>query len=175
VKLFGKHWFLMIFACCIWVSEVAVSAYAADLASPSGAVVLDVSGAIGRKNSADGHALFDMEMLKAMPVATVRTATPWFDGVHELTGVRLADLLKQVEASNGTIHAIALNDYMVEIPSADATLDGVIIAYALDGQSMPVRDKGPLWVIYPLSDRPELNTPEVQSKMIWQLKAMDIQ
>jgi hypothetical protein len=154
---------------------LAVPALADDLASPAGDVILDVSGNISHSNTAAHHAQFDLQMLRQMPVTVVKTATPWFDGVQKLTGVRLSDLLKAVGASGVTIHAIALNDYMVEIPLADAEKDGVIIAYAYNDQPMSVRDKGPLWVIYPLTERPDLNTPEVQSKMIWQLKAMTIQ
>lgn len=165
----------VLFTCAIFVIAITNLARADGLGVPAGDVVLDVSGMISQHNSSDNHAVFDMDMLKRMPSTTIRTATPWFDGVHELKGVRLADLLKAVGATGGTVHAVALNDYMVEIPASDAAQDGVIVAYAFDGQEMPVRDKGPLWVIYPLSDRPDLNTPEIQSKMIWQLKAMTVQ
>ncbi|HVJ44114.1 MAG TPA: molybdopterin-dependent oxidoreductase [Dongiaceae bacterium] len=166
---------------------MAAPAIASGLPQPTDKVLLDISGAIAQGNlplrgdaSQQGevvaaHAQFDMAMLKKMPATTIETATPWFDGVHRLTGVRLADLLKAVGASGETIEAVALNDYMVEIPVGDAVSDDVIVAYAFDDQPMSVRDKGPLWVIYPLTGRPALNTPEIQSKMIWQLKAMTIQ
>jgi hypothetical protein len=157
------------------ICGLSAPAVAGGLASPTGDVILDVSGSIAQSNAAAGHAQFDLPMLQQMPVAVIKTATPWFDGVHKLSGVKLSDLLKAVGAAGATIHAIALNDYMVEIPLADAEKDGVIIAYAYDDQPMSVRDKGPLWVIYPLTEHPDLNTPEIQSKMIWQLKAMTIQ
>lgn len=157
------------------VDRLCRPAFAGDLPVPTGDVVLDISGSISNSNTADHHAQFDMAALQQMPQAVVKTATPWFDGVQKLSGVKLTDLLKAVGATGSTLHAIALNDYMVEIPFSDAEKDNVIIAYAYDDQPMSVRDKGPLWVIYPLTDRPDLNTPEVQSKMIWQLKAITIQ
>lgn len=160
----------------LWLTvAVACPAAAFGLPQPTGKVVLDVSGAIGQGNGSSARAQFDMAMLKQMPAVSIDTATPWFEGVHKLTGVRLADLLKAVGASGNIIEAVALNDYMVDIPVSDAAEDDVIIAYAYDGQPMSVREKGPLWVIYPLTDRPMLNTPEVQAKMIWQLRAMTIQ
>lgn len=167
----GYLWVLLIgFAC-----GLCAPAFAGDLSKPKGEVVLDISGAISTSNTTDHHAQFDMAMLQQMPVAVVKTATPWFDGVQKLSGVKLVDVLKAVGASGSTLHAIALNDYMVEIPASDAEKDNVIIAYSYNDQPMSVRDKGPLWIIYPLTDRPDLNTPEVQSKMIWQLKAITIE
>jgi hypothetical protein len=164
----------VLFICAIFTIAVVNLAKAAGLGVPAGEIILDVTGTINQHNSSDGDAAFDMAMLKSLPATTIHTATPWFDGVHALTGVRLADLLRAVGASGSKIKAVALNDYMVDIPAADALNDNVIVAYAFDGQEMSVRDKGPLWVIYPLTDRPDINTPETQSKMIWQLKALTI-
>jgi hypothetical protein len=41
----------------------------------------------------------------------------------------------------------ALNDYVTEIPAADARKFGVILALKRDGQYMPVSDKGPIFII----------------------------
>jgi hypothetical protein len=168
---FSRNWVLLLGLLC----GLTIPAVAGELPAPKNDIVLDVSGRITKSNAAGDHAQFDMQMLQQMPVTVIKTATPWFEGVQKLSGVKLADILKAVGASGASIHAIALNDYMVEIPLGDAEKDGVIIAYAYDDEPMSVRDKGPLWIIYPLTDRPDLNTPEVQSKMIWQLKAMTIQ
>jgi hypothetical protein len=40
---------------------------------------------------------------------------------------------------------------------------------------MPVRDKGPLWVIYPLDDHPEIDGQETHAKMIWQVRRLDVE
>jgi hypothetical protein len=68
--------------------------------------------------------------------------------------------------------AVALNDYTVAIPAEDADRYRVIVAIKRNGAYMPVRDKGPLWIVYPLDDSKELRTPETHAKMIWQLKAI---
>ena len=39
--------------------------------------------------------------------------------------------------------------------------------------SMTLRNKGPLWVIYPLTDHPELNKELYHSRMVWQLTALE--
>ena len=39
---------------------------------------------------------------------------------------------------------------------------------------MRVRDKGPIWIIYPLSDYPALRKEEHHHAMVWQLKALSV-
>ena len=145
---------------------------AAELAAPTGPVVLTVSGAIGVRNSGD-TAVFDIAALEALPKTEIRTSTPW-TGVSTFEGVSLADLLAAVGATGATIKATALNDYTVEIPAADATL-GAIIAYRVDGKQLSVRDKGPLWIVYPFDENPALKTETNFARCIWQLQALKIE
>jgi hypothetical protein len=39
---------------------------------------------------------------------------------------------------------------------------------------MSVRENGPLWIIYPMSDHPELQAPIYNSRLVWQLTAIAI-
>lgn len=57
---------------------------------------------------------------------------------------------------------------MVEI-EADAQGHGLILAYLLDGQPMSVRDKGPLWLVYPYDASPAFRSEVIYSRSIWQL------
>jgi hypothetical protein len=68
----------------------------------------------------------------------------------------------------------ALNDYAVEIPVTDAESFSVLVAYAQNGERMAVRDRGPLWIIYPLDSRRELQNPVIHARMIWQLKSIAV-
>ena len=45
----------------------------------------------------------------------------------------------------------------------------------MNGKYLTPRDKGPLWVIYPRDEYPELNTKEVDHRMVWQVNAMTVQ
>ena len=40
---------------------------------------------------------------------------------------------------------------------------------------MPVREKGPLFVVYPFDDSSELRSSTYYERSIWQLKALDVQ
>lgn len=141
---------------------------AASLPEPHGPVLLTVDGPIATTNGAKG-ATFDMEMLKALPVTHFRTKTIWTDGEQEFTGVQLKDLLDRLGVSSGTLSAAAVNDYAVQIPVSDAVAGGPIVAYELNGQPMSVRDKGPLWIVYPYDAKDAYRSEVIYSRSIWQL------
>ena len=73
-----------------------------------------------------------------------------------------------------TLRAIALNDYRVEIPPDDARRFDVVVAHLFNGKPMSVREKGPLFVIYPFDEQPQLKTSTYFSRCIWQLKQIEI-
>lgn len=117
----------------------------------------------------------DLAALEQMPHHRIATSTPWTEGVSAYDGVLLRDLMKQLGVAGDTVRLTALNDYQIAIPTADFQKYDVLLAYARDGMAMPVRDKGPLWVIYPLDDHPELNGQETHAKMIWQVRRLDVE
>lgn len=145
----------------------------ASLATPQGRPILEVSGSIATKNDG-GSAKFDLAMLEKLGVAKVKTSTAWTEGTPQFEGVLVRDLLAAVGATGGTVTAVALNDYKIEIPIADFNKYGVILAYRQDGQELRIRDKGPLWIVYPQDDHPELKTKATQAKWLWQLKELRV-
>jgi len=116
----------------------------------------------------------DRDALMALPVTTFETSTIWTDGVHSFTGVSLADLAAEFSIKRGQFLATAINDYTVEIPFSDALEGGPIIAYLMDGEEMSVRDKGPLWVIYPYDNDADFRSEVIYSRSIWQLDRLEI-
>jgi len=73
-----------------------------------------------------------------------------------------------------TVTATAANDYSVEIPVSDFLDYDVILAITMDGERLTLRDKGPLWIVYPRDDHPELSSPLINSRWIWQLVALEL-
>jgi hypothetical protein len=133
--------------------------------------ILTVSGSHPAAVTVD----LDLAALEQMPHHTIATSTPWTEGVSSYEGVLLRDLLRQLGVSGATIKLTALNDYAITIAAADFDKYDVVLAYARDGQAMPVRDKGPLWVVYPLDDHPELNNEDTHAKMIWQVRRLEVE
>jgi len=116
----------------------------------------------------------DMPALKSMEAREFETTTIWTEGPQTFTGVPLAVLLAELGVTEGTIKATAINDYAVEIPVEDAVEGGPIIAYLLNGDPMSVRDKGPLWVVYPYDSNAAYQTEVIYSRSIWQLDRIDV-
>lgn len=153
-------------------AALALPAFA-ELAQPQGEVILTVSGNISETNG-DGVARFDLDMLRALPAEAFETSTIWTNGPQKFTGVPLQALLEELGASGTTLRSIAINAYEVQIPTSDAQNGGPIIAYELNGDAMSVRDKGPLWVVYPYDSDPRFRTEVVYSRSIWQLDQIEI-
>lgn len=144
------------------------------LDAPTAPVVLSVSGAVSVHNDRD-TAAFDMGLLEALPRHSFTTRTPWYPQPRKFTGVLMRDLLSTVGVAPGTtLTATALNDYRVAIPSDDLVAHGALLAYWLDDKPMAVRDKGPLVIIYPFDEQPELRTAVHYSRAIWQLRSLDV-
>lgn len=112
---------------------------------------------------------YDLEALEAMESVTFETSTIWSEGPQVFTGVSLHTFVAELQIDEGVLLASAINDYTVEIPTSDAVTGGPIIAYLRNGSSMSVRDKGPLWVVYPYDSKAEYQSETIYSRSIWQL------
>ena len=154
---------------------VASSAWAEDLARPEGRVILTVSGNIDVTNADGEIAEFDLAMLDALPQTSFRTKTIWTEGNAEYSGVELKTLLDTVKADGTQLLMTALNDYAIEVPSSEAVAGGPILATRVDGKPLSIRDKGPVWVIYPFDDKPSYKTEVTYSRSIWQLKSIEVE
>lgn len=152
----------------------ACSAGAADLPEPSGRVLLTVDGNIGVTNG-DGVARFDRAMLTDLGRHRIETELPWTDGAVVFEGVPLSAVLEAVDADGEMLRATALNDYAVDIPVSDVTDYRVILAMTRDGERLSVRDKGPLWVIYPMQAHDELEGELYLNRHIWQLARITVE
>lgn len=139
--------------------------------APKGKVVLSITGAIGRHNAAD-RADFDMAMLAALPQFSFTTQTPWYKAPKKFTGPLLRDVLSAAGATGKVLTAVAINDYRVEIPVEDAQKYPVVLARLMDDQPMPLRDKGPLFIIYPYDSSADLRNERYYGRSAWQLRSL---
>ena len=140
---------------------------------PASEVVLSIGGQVRSPNRRD-QALFDMPMLERLPQTSFVTRTPWFTNARKFTGPLLRDVLRVAGAHGQVLRVTALNDYRVDIPIDDIQRWDVLLARLLDDQPMSVRDKGPLFIIYPLDSRAELRSPLYFSRCAWQLKGIEV-
>ena len=152
---------------------LAGSVWASQLTQPQGEVILTLSGNISQTN-ADGLAQFDLAMLRDLPAESYETSTIWTEGTKTFVGVPLAQLLAVTEADGTMIRASAINDYTVEIPVDSVTPNAPLVAYEMDGETMPRRQKGPLWIVYPFDSDADFRSEVIYSRSIWQLDRLEI-
>jgi len=135
---------------------------------PISQALLTISGSLTQFNS-DKKLLLDRETLLSFEQMDIKTTTLWTDGESTFSGPLLKDVLQSAGNFGKVISAIAVNEYSIQIPIADIQNYPVILALKQDGKLLSVREKGPLWVIYPWSSYNELKQDKYYSRSIWQL------
>lgn len=121
----------------------------------------------GEKN--DIVAEFDLAALDNLPQTKFMTTTIWTEGPIEFSGPSLRSILESVGTNYDSVTAVALNDY-----SMDISIEGVgskypIVATRMNGDTFSIRQRGPLWIVYPYDQRNEFKTEIIYSKSVWQL------
>jgi hypothetical protein len=153
---------------------LASAAPALALPPPTGKVILSISGKVAGKNTTNA-AVFDLAMLENLPQQTFTTMTPWDKQPITFVGPLLRDVLAAAKASGSTIKAAALNDYQTSIPVEDTQKFDVVLAHKMNGQPIPIKTKGPLFIVYPFDARPELRSTVYFERSAWQLKSMSVE
>ncbi len=158
----------------VFLAGMAYPLHAERLAKPTTRPILTITGKI--THTTDGErALFDMDMLKALPQGEIRTSTPWYEGPVVFSGPLASALFEKVGATGKSILAIALNDYSVRIPLDDFKKYPVVFATEVNGKRLSIREKGPIFVIYPFDESPETKNETYFQRCIWQLTSIDVQ
>ena len=149
---------------------LAGPAAAQSPAAGAAPVLLTVTGKVK-----SGPVQFDRAALEKIGMVGFETATPWYAGKVKFEGVPLEKLMAEVGATGTKIVAVAANDYSTEVPVSDLAAYGPILALKRDGEYMTVRDKGPLFVVYPFDSNPDLKSQKYYSRSIWQVKSMSVE
>lgn len=118
-------------------------------------------------------ASFTLEQLLAHADMEIVTNTPWTDDNTRFIGVSAQQLLHLIGREHADLKVVALNNYWSTIPYSDIKKYNPLFALKKDGNVMTVRDKGPIWVIYPLSEFDELNNEVLHSRMVWQVSQIE--
>jgi len=106
--------------------------------------------------------------LDALPQVTIRTKTPWHQGEQVFVGPALLTLIRSHKIDGKLLLAEAINDYHALIPTDELTMQYPILATRRNGKTMSVRDKGPIFIIYPYSSMGKAQA-RILSQSVWQL------
>lgn len=143
------------------------------LDKPTGDVILTITGNVAHAN-AGNTAQFDAAMLDKLASRTGQMETPWTTGKVTFSGPLLRAILEEAGADGTELTVKALNDYAAEVPMEDAKTLDTILATKMDGNPMSVRDKGPLFLVYPFDLNPDLYNEKYFSRSVWQIKEIDV-
>lgn len=154
-----------------FASAVALSLGVSFLSGPAlgGAPILVLAEGQGKPTRA-----LDLAGLDAMPQTSFQTTTPWHKGTVTFSGVLLKDYLAALGAHGTRMQLLALNDYTVEAPVDELVNGGALLATRQNGQTMPISDKGPVFLLFPFDSRKELQHQTYYSRSVWQLSEIDI-
>ncbi|WP_066415051.1 molybdopterin-dependent oxidoreductase [Halorubrum aethiopicum] len=110
---------------------------------------LEVWGAV------DDPLSLSLEAVKDLPAVTQRQdfhcVTGWSKLDCAFTGVEFAEIADRAGVHDDAEHVMfhALDGYTTDLPLAECTRDGVLLAYGYDGEDLPADHGGPLRVVTP--------------------------
>ena len=117
--------------------------------------------------------------IAALPWNEIHTKTVWTEGVQHFRGPRLAEVLAlsglaKDDLLKRELTMIALNDFRIKLQVEDALEFDPILAREVNGVKMRVRDKGPLWLVFPRDDYRALQNAPRDELWIWQLSQIEV-
>lgn len=113
---------------------------------------------------------FDRETLENMPHRVLSTRNDYVDGVGTFRGPLAFDVIDLIgRAGSHRVRMSALNGYYVDIDLDEIRKYQPVLALEMNGTRLTRRDKGPIWLMYPMDDHPELQDPSYNSRLIWQM------
>ncbi len=117
----------------------------------------------------------DEAALAALPQVEFETATPWTLGTHRYRGPTLKSVLaaQQVDSASA-INVAALNGYQQRVDlSLFAKVPLTLVRYQ-DDKPLTRRNKGPLWLLVPLSAHPDMDVSAIHNNMVWQVIRIEV-
>lgn len=131
-------------------------------------IILSIRGMPGKEEPID----YSMRDIEAMATIDFVTSTPWTNGPIRFTGIPLSQFVYGQDT--GTLRMRALNDFVQNMPLAEIGELSPIVAFAVNGKRISVRDKGPLWVVYPFDSDIKFQTETIYARSVWQLRNLII-
>ena len=134
-----------------------------------------VTGRIALKDQAKEIGIGEAEIAAIGKTEIDTTILSLGGGSHHVTGILGRSLLQYVDAKGTRLHVVALDGYSIEIPIEDLQKYDVVVATEIDGKTLSVRDKGPAWIIYPVSANKELADLVYEARSVWQILSIDVE
>lgn len=113
--------------------------------------------------------VFSIAELQALKSDSITTVQPWEKQAKSYTGIYLHHLINIIDGADNDIYVYGKNQYKVIISKEEMNEYQYMLVYAIDGNAIPRRKKGPLMLIRDLSDiAPEdINNLDIATNLVW--------
>lgn len=148
---------------------LAITNYQANSTESGTSPVLTITGNIPLASIS-----LSLDELEAIGLESMTTTTPWHDGPVTFEGIPMGKLMARAGVKAGQIEVAALNNYFVQMPLEAVIKAEGLVATRKNGARMPVPDKGPLFLVFPFSAKPELKTESYYSWSVWQIRQITV-
>ncbi|WP_370250563.1 molybdopterin-dependent oxidoreductase [Nocardioides sp.] len=139
---------------------------------PTGPVLLTVRG--GTTTNVGEELQLDRDLLERLGVMSYEVQDDDATGqLATFSGPLVRDLLAVAGGDATMMHAVALNDYVVDVPVKDAQDLPLLLATRMDGKPMSVANYGPTRFVYPSSGY-DLDPAVYDPRAIWQLATITL-
>lgn len=120
---------------------------------------------------AQGLSLADLDSFEQH---SFTTSTIWTTGLMEFSGPALTDVVASTGAGTAGLRLRAANDYSITLNPSVLEADAPIIATRINGQTFTLRERGPLWLVFPYDAHARFRTEQIFAASIWQLTDIDV-
>ena len=134
---------------------------------PTGEVVLTVV-------ADDVEHDWDLGTLTDLPQQDLTITEPFVEEEHTYTGPLFGDVLRASGVDLVTadaVEVVALDDFFAELALDAETLDGLLLAHAEDGDTIPIEHGGPIRLIFP----PDNPAGENLNNWVWSVRTATVQ
>lgn len=122
-----------------------------------------------------GEISFSRADLESLEQQQIRTSNDFVDGIATFRGPSAYALIDQIgRAGAKTVRMVAANDYFVDIEIEELERYGAILALEMNEERLTTRDRGPIWLMYPIDQHEELQISAINNRLIWQLQTIEL-
>lgn len=149
--------------------EAAKSSTAQPVKSKKMATIFDASG--------KELLVITEENLKDFPEMNFTLSkTPWYKEPIKAKGISFKAVLEKAGVKpTDKLTMIAWDKYTTEVPASDAFSFNTMLATHINGQKLTLKDKGPLFHLYPFDDNKMLaEKQEYSNKSVWAIKEIRV-
>lgn len=123
----------------------------------------------------EGPVILTPAQLQALPQHELTEQPTNFPNAGKFRGPLLSDVLKLAGTEGRDVKLTALDDYQVDITADEMAQHQPILSLELDGATLIGHDFGPYFVMWPFTEKPEIDNDTFQSKAIWQVTKIEVQ